>query len=138
MKIIQQTYKINAPVAKVFAALTDPDLIKQWSGSSAKMSSNAGEKFELWDKSITGENIFVKKNRKLVQTWFADNQAWKSYIKQGGISIAIFTLEESEGFTLLELTHEGVPEADYKETESGWKDYYLGPLKELLENTKSV
>lgn len=135
MTIIRQTYRIDASPSRVFEALTDSKIIEIWSEAEAKMSAKEGFKFSLWGGSISGNNLVVKPNKKLVQEWFADNRAWQEYIQEGFSSIVIFNLlETEEGATLLELIHEGVPEDDLKATEKGWKKDYLGPLKELVES----
>ena len=43
--------------------------------------------------------------------------------------------EVEDGKTEVELIHEDIPDEEAKDIESGWKSYYLGPLKELLEST---
>ena len=35
--------------------------------------------------------------------------------------------------TRLDLEHTGVPDAEAADFDAGWDDYYLGPMKELLE-----
>ena len=48
-------------------------------------------------------------------------------------SVATFELRpEGEG-TRLTLAHTNVPDDEADEFDVGWDDYYLGPMKELLE-----
>ena len=35
--------------------------------------------------------------------------------------------------TRIDFLHEGVPDNETKDIAQGWKDYYLGPLKEYVE-----
>jgi len=65
--MIKKTYIINSSIENVWQALIDPRIIKIWTGSLVKMSAKDGEKFSLWDNSIWGKNIEVKKEKLLVQ-----------------------------------------------------------------------
>jgi activator of HSP90 ATPase len=127
MKSLKQTYKINAPLEKVWKALIDPEEIDFWGGGPAEMDDLEGTEFKLWDGDIFGKNLEVKKNAKLVQEWSQDNWTEPSRVT--------FDLSEKMGKTLIELTQENIPDADVKEIEDGWKRYYLGPLKEFVERT---
>ena len=125
MKAIRQTYHIKASIEEVWKALTDTKYIDGWGGGPAKMSDKVGFQFSLWGGDIYGKNIEVIANKKLVQEWFGG--------KWDGPSIATFVLSSKNDQTTIEFTHIDVPESEYKDIEQGWKDYYLGPLKEYLE-----
>lgn len=131
MKTIKQTYLIRAPVAKVWQALVDPKVIEAWGGGPAKMDDKVGTKFSLWGKSIWGTNTRVFKEKKLVQDWLSDsdNQPWEK------ASVVTFTLEPEKEGTRVKLLHENIPDRDAKDIASGWRDYYLGPLKAYLEKS---
>ena len=125
MKRIRQTYHIKAPVKKVWQALTEPAVIEKWGGGPARMDDRAGAKFELWGGDIHGTNTEVVKEQKLVQDWFGGNWPEPSRVT--------FTLKEENGETTVTLIHENVPEEELDDFKQGWKDYYLGAIKELLE-----
>ena len=125
MKAIKKTYTINAPIEKVWQALTDPKMIDAWGGGPAKMAAAVGTKFEFWGGDIHGENIEVIPNKKLVQHWYEGN--WKKP------STATFTLEPNNGRTTLVLVHENVPAASHDDINEGWDQYYLDPLKDYVE-----
>lgn len=126
MKTIKQTYLINAPLEKVWQALINPKIIDDWGGGDAKMSEDEEFEFSLWSGDIHGKNIEVIKNEKLVQEWMAGK--WDEYSK------VTFTLSEMDGKTKIELLHENIPDNEAGEIADGWTKYYLGSLKELLEN----
>ncbi len=126
MKTIKQTYHIHAPIDEVWNALVDPRIIEKWGGGPAVMDDKEGTSFELWGGEMYGKNIKVVHGKKLVQEWFGG--------KWDKASIATFTLKKEDGNkTRVDLVHEDVPDIEAKEIEQGWKDYYLGPLKELVE-----
>jgi activator of HSP90 ATPase len=130
MKCIKQTYRIKAPMNKVWQALVDPEIIKKWSGAPAVMDDKVGSEFSLWNGDIVGKNIEVVNppagGKKLVQDWQEKN--WSSQSK------VTFTLQEEDGLTTVELLHENVPENRYQSINQGWRQYYLGPMKEFLES----
>lgn len=125
MKNIQQTYEINAPLADVWKALVDKKIIKKWSGDKAVMDDQVGTAFELWGGSIYGKNIEVVLEKKLKQEWFGGD--WDKP------SIVTFTLKKKGKGTVVELKHTHLPPAEVNNFDDGWKKYYMGPLKELLE-----
>ena len=127
MKSVKQTYLINASLEKVWQALVNPKIIDEWGGGEAKMSEEKGFEFSLWGGDIHGKNIEVVKNKKLVQDWMSGE--WEEYSK------VTFNLSEDNGKTKLDLIHENIPDNEAKEIEDGWRRYYLGPLKELLEHS---
>jgi uncharacterized protein YndB with AHSA1/START domain len=127
MKTIKQTYIIKAPVEEVWKALVDPEYINGWGGGPVKMNDLVGNKFSLWGGEIFGENKEVVPNKKLVQDWWDGGSKWDKPSK------ATFILQEETAGVKLELIHENVPDENEKDIDNGWKDFYLGPLKDYLE-----
>ncbi|MBU2607935.1 MAG: SRPBCC domain-containing protein [Chloroflexi bacterium] len=125
MKSIKQTYRIQAPVSRVWHALADPAVIESWGGGPVKMDDHVGTRFELWGGDIYGVNTEVVKEKKLAQDWFGGD--WPKPSK------VTFTLDEEGSQTTLILLHEDVPDDEVDSFDEGWKEYYLGPMKELLE-----
>lgn len=127
MKTIQQNYLIKAPLEKVWQALVDPKVIDEWDGGPAEMSDRVETQFSLWGGDIHGKNIEVILYKKLVQQWKEDD--WQDFSK------VTFKLSKKGDKTQLDLLHEDIPDSKAKDIEAGWKSYYLGPLKDLLENS---
>jgi activator of HSP90 ATPase len=123
--MIKQTYKIKAPIAKVWSALVNPKEIAGWGGGPAKMTDKKGAKFSLWGGDIWGKNIEIVPNKKLVQEWYGGQWA-----KPSNLTIL---LAEKKGVTTVKLTQKGVPSNEVKDITEGWKEYYFGPMKEYLE-----
>lgn len=116
---------IAADPEEVFAALTNPFQIEIWSGYPAEMKAEAGYMFSLWEGDITGVNLEVVPNRRLVQEWFFGEQDEQSLVE--------IHLKKEGGKTLLELKHSHIPAEVYEEITEGWREYYLGSMKEMLE-----
>ncbi len=126
MATVRQTYNINAPAADVWQALVDPQVIEAWGGGPAVMDDKAGTEFSLWGGSIHGKNTNVVKEKKLVQDWYSED--WPEP------SIAMFELFTDGAGTRLEFNQENIPDEEAKEIEDGWRDFYLGSIKDYLEN----
>jgi activator of HSP90 ATPase len=126
MKLIKQTYFVNSSLEKVWKALVDPKYVNAWGGGPAKMDDKVGTKFKLWGGDIYGKNVEVLTLKKLKQEWFGGK--WEKP------SIVTFTLTKENGAVRIDLFQTGVPDNEVEDIEQGWKDYYLGPLKEYLEN----
>lgn len=125
MNSIKQTYLINAPIEKVWEALTNTAVIEKWGAGPAEMDDKVGTNFKLWGGEIYGKNIEVVPNKLLKQEWYAG--------KWDKPSILTFTLSESDGKTKISLVNQNVPEDEFKDVSQGWKDFYMNPLKKLLE-----
>lgn len=121
----QYQLEIIADPEEVFAALTNPFQIELWSGYPADMKPEAGYVFSLWEGDITGVNLEVVPNKRLVQEWFFGEQDEQSIVR--------ITLKKAGGRTLLDLNHTHIPEDVYEEITEGWRDYYLGSVKSMLE-----
>ncbi len=125
MKTIRQSYQIDAPISKVWQALVDPKLIKKWTGQAAVMDDQVGTKFKLWGGDIYGTNTKVIPEQVLEQDWYAGD--WPEPSK------LVITLTLEENSTKVDLIHESIPEDEFDAINKGWKDYYFGPLKLILE-----
>ena len=125
MGIVKKEYKISAPIGEVWKALIQPEIIAEWGGRPIKMDAKVGTEFKLWDGDIHGKNIEVIKEKKLVQEWFSGE--WPKP------SIVTFILQIQDHETILELEHINVPDEEVDDIDQGWNDYYIGPMKELLE-----
>ena len=128
MKIIKQKYEINSSLDKVWQALTNQNEINAWGAGPAVMTDKEGSEFKLWGGSIWGKNIEVIKNKKLVQDWFSENEIEEEPSK------VTFNLKENGSIIEIELIQENVPDNVYSKINDGWKDYYLGAIKNYLEN----
>lgn len=125
MKSLTKKYKIQASANDVYKALVKQEIVALWSGEEAVMTDKEGDKFSLWGGSIHGKNREVSKSR-IVQEW--QEKGWEKPSK------VTFNILDKDGATELELIHEDIPEASYNGIDDGWDEYYLGPLKKLLEN----
>ncbi|OGM21540.1 hypothetical protein A2714_00280 [Candidatus Woesebacteria bacterium RIFCSPHIGHO2_01_FULL_38_9] len=125
MKKLEKSYVISAKKEKVWQALVDPEIIKEWGAGPAKMTEEEGFDFSLWGGDIWGKNTKVIKNKLLEQDWYAGKWDQPSRVR--------VSLKEKGGKTILTLVHTDIPDDEFEDISSGWDDYYFGPLKNLVE-----
>ena len=126
-KAIKQSVAIKAAPHEVYEALMDSKQHAKFTGALAKISYKVGGKIMAYDGYISGKNLDLKKNKKIVQAWTTSE--WP----KGHFSKVIFVLKEIKGATRLTFTHTGVPAEHASSISQGWKDYYWKPLKKFLE-----
>ena len=127
-KTIKKAYIIAAPISEVWSALVDTLIIDEWGGGPSQMDDKVGTKFQLWGGDIHGKNLEVIKEKKLVQEWFGGD--WPKP------SVVTFILKVQDNKTILELEQSNVPDEEVDDIDQGWDDYYLGPLKEMLDKKR--
>jgi activator of HSP90 ATPase len=120
MKTFKKTFKINAEPSDVYAALTNPFTIELWSGYPARMSTEPGSEFSLWEGDIEGKNIEFVQDKKVVQEWYFGDQAEKSVV-----TITIFPDREHSQVT---VEHTNIPDGEFNEIAEGWREYYIGAI----------
>jgi uncharacterized protein YndB with AHSA1/START domain len=123
---IEQTYLIDASPEEVWEALTNPELMAQWSGQRAEYAANVGSPYKLFDDYVVGEIVEADAPSRLTQTWKPNDWTVED-------SIVSFTLTPVEGGTRVDLVHENVDPGDYEGTNKGWDEFYVGALKKMLE-----
>lgn len=125
MTQIEQTYTVNAPVSKVWQALTSAEIAEQWGAAPAKVDAREGGEFSYWDGDIHGVFTKLVPEQVIVQDWYGhDNPDWKYKVT--------FTLEGEDKNTKVHMVYSGNildKEKDIKD----WQEYYFTPIKDLLE-----
>ena len=126
-RTIRQSATFKATLRDVYQAIMDSKKHAKFTGSHVTMSRKTGGKFSVYDGDIEGTNLELVPDQKIVQSWrYSD---WP----EGHYSKVTFSLKEVAGGTRLTFTQTGVPEEHYEDIAQGWRDYYWGPMKEMLE-----
>jgi activator of HSP90 ATPase len=138
---IHQEILFKASAARVYQALTVAeqfDKVVQHSGamnSSMKTSlgkaptaidAQSGGAFVLFGGYVTGRNIELVPNTRIVQAWRSGS--WDA----GLYSIAHFSLEDRGAATQLIFDHTGFPNAAAAHLADGWHENYWQPLAKVL------
>lgn len=115
---------LNAPVSKVWSALTEKEQIAKWLMPSEDFKLETGHTFKMTGKSKDVEYphvctiVEIVPEKKLVYTW-----AVKDKLSD---TLVTYELEDSDGKTKLKLTHSGWDKAVLTEPGTGREDYNNG------------
>ena len=92
-------------------------------GVNAVISDKEGGTFSVYSGYITGMNVELAPNKKIVQQWRTTE--FKDTDKDSLIEITLVSLGNE---TLLTLVHNNIPDGspDYAQ---GWEDYYFVPMR---------
>ena len=121
--------QINAPVAKVYEAWTNPQLIPKWFGPSPEMTAHAAEvdlkvggQYSINIKSpedssnhnVGGQYEEIVPNKKLVFNW-----KWED--GEETTQVTVDFQSQGDNSTLLTLTHRGFGEQEFADKHNqGW------------------
>jgi len=136
---IHDEVMFNAPRSRVYAALTDArqfdavsrlsDAMKMVAAPNAPataISTEVGGAFTLFGGYITGLQIELVRDERLVQVWRA--ASWGP----GDFSVVKFVLADASAGTKLSFDHRGFPPGRGAVLASGWFGHYWEPLKKYL------
>ena len=134
--VVEQTF--NAPVEKVWSAITRKDEMKQWYFLLTEFKPEVGFGFQFYGGTETKQYLHsciiteVIPNKKISYTWKYDGYA--------GNSLVTFELFPEENQTSLKLTHEGLetfpsdnPDFARHNFVEGWNQIIKTSLKDYLE-----
>jgi uncharacterized protein YndB with AHSA1/START domain len=135
--VIERTF--NAPIAKVWKAITNKEDVKQWSFEIKEFEPEAGFEFQFYGEK-DGVKYFHRCKvtemipaRKLAYSW--------RYVGQEGDSHVTFELFAEGNKTTLKLTHEGLetfpqtPAYAKSNFVEGWTQLIGTNLKQFVETT---
>ena len=126
-KTLQQTVTFKATPREVYDMLMVSKKHQSLSGEPAKISPKVGGKFTAWGKHISGFNLALDPDKKIVQAWRATGW-WPDHH-----SIAIYDLAKVRGGTKLTFTQIGIPPKRYSGHYRGWIETYWTPMQEMFE-----
>jgi len=127
-RTIEQTVTFKARPHVVYEMLMDSAEHARFTGAEASISREVGGAFTAYDGALTGTNIELVPDAKIVQSWRAGD--WP----EGHYSSATFLLEEADGGTRLAFTQTGVPAQSYDDINQGWRDHYWSKMASSLES----
>ena len=131
MRTIRQTALIRgATPADVYRTLMDSRRHGALSGQQAKIGTRVGAAWSV-GHDLEGRQLALTKDRRIVQTWRANN--WP----KGVYSKATFALAKAPGGTRITFTQTGVPGEFYREISTGWRTYYWAPLRKAFAKTRA-
>jgi activator of HSP90 ATPase len=111
---------------RIYEVLLDPKQFADMTGRAAAIDATEGGAFSLFGGLISGRNVELVPDRRIVQAWRPSH--WDS----GIYSIVRFEFREQGSQARMVLDHTGFPEIEAESLDSGWKGHYLGPLSKFL------
>lgn len=123
-KTLKLSRKIKGTTEEVYRAFTNPFTIQLWSDLPAIMEETPGTEFSILDGSIEGRNIEFVKDQMITQVWYFGDDA------ESTVTIK-FTPENHYTNVYVEQTN--IPDDDYNDILAGWKESYLGAIKDFFE-----
>jgi activator of HSP90 ATPase len=131
-KPIQQTVTFKASPHEVYQALMDSKQHTAFTGGKARISRLVGGEIMAYDNYITGKNIELAPDQKIVQDWRAVD--WP----EGWFSRVVFEFTAVPEGTRLDFTHTDVPDGTEAEFTRGWIENYWEPMKVFLEKASGT
>ncbi|PQJ10430.1 hypothetical protein CJD36_010655 [Flavipsychrobacter stenotrophus] len=118
---------LSGKPARTMQLLTDPELIRKWSGEEGIAEPKEGGKFEMFDGWVTGK-VLKAEEKELVVTWLPGD--WEAGTPPSEVH---FLLKPYGAGTLVKLKHTGFPsEKESDSHKSGWSDFYFDPMEDFM------
>lgn len=120
-------FVLSGKPKRVMQLLTDPVLIRKWSGGAAILENKVGGQFEMFDGWVKGEVTKTGENE-LGYTWISGD--WAEGTKASEVH---YLLKPDEQGTKVILHHTGFPnEEEMKSHKAGWTDYFFDPMEDFI------
>jgi activator of HSP90 ATPase len=128
---IHQEIEFKTSPQRVYEALLDSKQFTTFTGAPAQIEREAGGSFSCFGGIITGRNVELIPNKRIVQAWRV--KVWP----EGVYSIVSFVLQSQGSGTRLTMTHDGFPNGmrahlSGELPEGGWHRQYWEPLQKYL------
>ena len=102
-----------------------------FTGSPAQVSGRIGASFTAWDGYISGKNVRLVENRRIVQSWRTTE--FPAGAPDSNLEILF---DKVEAGTRITIIHSEIPHGQISEYRKGWKDFYFTPMKEYFVHKK--
>lgn len=126
---IKISAKFVVPAKVVYNAWLNSKQHTEMTGGEAIASSKVGGKFKAWDGYISGKNLELVKNKRIIQSWrsseFADSDL---------DSLLVVNFEDTSGGCKVTIVHSHIPKGHGANYKQGWIDFYLLPMKKYFVN----
>ena len=120
-------FTLSAKPKRVMELLTDPVLIRKWSGEEAILENKVGGRFGMFDGWVSGE-VTKTGGNELAYTWKAAN--WPEGTQPSEVH---YLLKEDEAGTKVIIKHTNLPNADELNShKTGWTDFFFDPMEDFI------
>jgi uncharacterized protein YndB with AHSA1/START domain len=120
-------FELPAKPPRVMQLLTDPGLIRRWSGGDAILEFREGGAFEMFDGWVKG-TVLKTGDRELAYTWKLTD--WPEETEPTEVH---YLLKDDEAGTKVVLLHTGFPdEEEMNGHKAGWADFFFDPMEDYI------
>ncbi|KAF0151118.1 MAG: Activator of Hsp90 ATPase 1 family protein [Ignavibacteria bacterium] len=109
---------------EIYKAWLSSKLHTEMTGGEAVISSKIGGKFKAWDGYITGKNLDLIKDKRIIQLWRSSE-----FTERDLDSILVVNFEDVSDGCKVTIVHSQIPKWQGASYKQGWIDYYLLPMK---------
>lgn len=114
---------LGASPAKVYVAWLSSAGHTAMTGAPAETTYQAGGRFTAWDGYISGRNLQLEPNKRIVQAWRT------SEFPAGAPDSHLEVVLEPVGDgTRITFRHSNIPSGQGANYEKGWHEFYLAPM----------
>jgi activator of HSP90 ATPase len=126
---LHQEVEFQATPQRIYTVLLDSKQFAAFTGLAAEIDPQAGGACNMFGGLISGRNIELLPNERLVQAWRPTH--WES----GVYSIVRFELKPRDAGSRLVFDQTGFPGEEYEHLSEGWSSRYWVPLKKFLASS---
>ncbi|MDP2388671.1 MAG: SRPBCC domain-containing protein [Bacteroidota bacterium] len=132
MKSFKLSVTLPVGVSELYKAWLNSKQHTAFTGGEANCSAKLNGEFTAWDGYISGKNLELVPDEKIVQEWRAADFA------EGDKSSLLQLRFESagKGKTKLTLLHSQLPDDLVDSYKKGWGDHYFIPMKSYYSKKK--
>lgn len=117
-------FVIHAPAKAIYDAWLNGAEHSAMTGAKATASRLVGGAFTAWDGYITGKNLLLLENKKIVQSWRSSE-----FPEDAADSVLSVQLHEANDLTEVELEHKDIPPGQGVQYQSAWIEFYANPMQ---------
>ena len=128
-KSIEQEIIIKGTPHEIYEVFMDSKKHSKLTESKAKISREVGGSFSIYEGALSGKNVELIQDKKIVQTWRGNGENGP----KGYYSTITLVLEPVDKGTLIKFTHIDIPKGAYESVKEGWDTHYWEPLKDMFE-----
>jgi len=119
---------LPASPERVYKAWLNSKEHSAFTGTNSKVTSRKGGKFSAWNDYITGRNLELEPNKRILQAWRSTD------FSESAEDSRLELIFKKEGkSTKLTLIHNNIPEGQADSYKKGWKDFYFIPMKKYFK-----
>lgn len=126
---IKVTATFPVPPKRIYSAWLSSKEHSTMTGAKATASTKAGGKFSAWDRYISGKNLELVPNKRILQSWRSTE-----FLKEHLDSYLLIKLDEVKGGTKVTLVHSEIPDGRSAAYKKGWIDFYFKPMKSYFSH----